>query len=57
MNDCVKLSNEIHSLKQYVEQLENDKKNLQAKLEQARICVKCYECKNVNCINNIWYKS
>ena len=52
----VELSNELYQLKKYLEQIENDKKDLQIKLEKARACVKCYECKDDSCINNIWHK-
>ena len=60
MQQNVDLSNELYHLKQYVEQLENEKVNLQIKLEKARNCdarknVYCYECEDNNCVNNIYY--
>jgi len=51
----VTLSNELYNLKKYVEELENDKRNLQIKLEKARICSKCVDCKDNSCLNNILY--
>ena len=60
MKQNVDFSNELCHLKHYVEQLENDKVNLQIKLERARNCdmrknVYCYECEDNSCINNIYY--
>jgi len=52
--------NELYHLKKYVKQLEQDKVDLQIKLERVRNCdirkdVKCYECKDDSCVNNIYY--
>ena len=50
MQHNVNLSNELYRLKEYVKQLENDKIDLQIKLEATRNCKnldkKCYECKD-----------
>jgi len=60
MQQNVSLSNELYHLKHYVKQLENDKLDLQIKLERARNCdmrknVYCYECEDNTCVNNIYY--
>jgi len=60
MQQNVNLSNELYHLKKYVEQLENDKVDLQIKLEKVRNCdvrknVYCYECEDSSCVNNIYY--
>ena len=60
MQQNVNLSNELYHLKTYVKQLENDKIDLQIKLERVRNCdtrknVYCYECEDSNCVNNIYY--
>ena len=52
----VEFSNKAYHLQNQVVQLEKDKRDLQVKLERARCCVKCYECKDDSCINNIWFK-
>jgi len=48
------LDNELYGLKKYVEQLEQDMRSLQVKLEKTRICSKCVDCKDNSCLNNIW---
>ena len=58
MQQNVELSNELYQLKQYVSGLEQEKKELQIKLDKARYCAKCFECekcKNEGCINSILY--
>ena len=60
MQQNVSLSNELYHLKNYVKQLENDKVDLQIKLERVRNCdtrknVYCYECEDNSCVNNIYY--
>jgi len=60
MQQNVNLSNELYHLKNYVKQLENEKVDLQIKLEKVRNCdtrknVYCYECEDNSCVNNIWY--
>jgi len=62
MQQNVNLSNELYHLKNYVKQLENEKIDLQIKLERARNCdmkknVYCYECEDNSCVNNIYYKN
>jgi len=60
MRQNVDLSNELYHLKNYVRQLEQDKVDLQIKLERVRNCdmrkiVYCYECEDNSCVNNIYY--
>ena len=60
MQQNVNLSNELYHLKNYVKQLENEKLDLQIKLERVRNCDKrknvyCYECEDNSCVNNIYY--
>ena len=60
MQQNVSLSNELYHLKHYVKQLENEKVDLQIKLERIRNCdtrknVYCYECEDNTCVNNIYY--
>ncbi len=43
------------NFKSKINQLENEKVNLQIKLDKTRSCCKCYECTDTSCINNIWY--
>jgi hypothetical protein len=57
INDAyIKYSNENYHLKKYIEKLELTKGNLQIKLELCRHCSNCIECKDISCVNNIWYK-
>jgi len=60
MQQNINLSNELYHFKNYVKQLENEKLDLQIKLERVRNCDKrknvyCYECEDNSCVNNIYY--
>jgi len=58
MQQNVELSNELYHLKKYVSELEQEKKDLQIKLDKARYCAECYKCekcKDKGCINSILY--
>jgi hypothetical protein len=47
------LKGEIAGLKRYIEILEQDKKDLQEKLIDARMCAKCSICTDIECKNKI----